>query len=173
MKLKTHDGHEVDSQTHRLIIAFDVLEQFTVYTGPLFRRPVLEWNWKNGKRFPYVNLVFLGYEIQFGWVFDEIPGRPTLETLVGQDPDGNDLDGWCCPSAQDTEGQQHKMGCHVRRRRPIGGSPLPKPMPKRLVCGFIPPTPGYAPCTRDKGHSGPCAHDFIRRPGMYPKRAWF
>ncbi len=26
-------------------------------------------------------------------------------------------------------------------------------------CGFIPSTPGYAPCTRAKGHDGPCAHD--------------
>jgi hypothetical protein len=26
-------------------------------------------------------------------------------------------------------------------------------------CGFVPPTPGYAPCTRAKGHDGPCAHD--------------
>lgn len=26
------------------------------------------------------------------------------------------------------------------------------------VCGFIPPTPGYAACTREKGHTGPCAH---------------
>jgi hypothetical protein len=26
------------------------------------------------------------------------------------------------------------------------------------VCGFVPPTPGYAPCTRQKGHEGPCAH---------------
>lgn len=25
-------------------------------------------------------------------------------------------------------------------------------------CGFVPPTPGFAPCTRDKGHDGPCAH---------------
>lgn len=25
-------------------------------------------------------------------------------------------------------------------------------------CGFTPPTPGYAPCTRNKGHDGPCAH---------------
>lgn len=25
-------------------------------------------------------------------------------------------------------------------------------------CGFVPPTPGYAPCTREKGHGGPCAH---------------
>ena len=23
-------------------------------------------------------------------------------------------------------------------------------------CGFVPPT--YAPCTRNKGHEGPCAH---------------
>jgi hypothetical protein len=26
------------------------------------------------------------------------------------------------------------------------------------VCGFVPPTPGYAACTRAKGHDGPCAH---------------
>jgi hypothetical protein len=26
-------------------------------------------------------------------------------------------------------------------------------------CGFVAPTPGYAPCTREKGHDGPCAHD--------------
>ncbi len=25
-------------------------------------------------------------------------------------------------------------------------------------CGFTPSTPGYLPCTRLKGHSGPCAH---------------
>lgn len=27
------------------------------------------------------------------------------------------------------------------------------------VCGFVPPTPGYAACTRSKGHDGPCAHE--------------
>lgn len=27
-------------------------------------------------------------------------------------------------------------------------------------CGFVPPTPGYAPCTRLDGHDGPCAHPF-------------
>ncbi len=27
-------------------------------------------------------------------------------------------------------------------------------------CGRLPPTPGYAGCTRDKGHEGPCAHPF-------------
>jgi hypothetical protein len=30
----------------------------------------------------------------------------------------------------------------------------------RAVCGFVPPTPGYAPCTREDGHDGPCAHPF-------------
>lgn len=33
-------------------------------------------------------------------------------------------------------------------------------LPKFGVCGFIPPTPGYDGCTRDKGHTGPCAHEF-------------
>jgi hypothetical protein len=32
------------------------------------------------------------------------------------------------------------------------------PAPAR--CGFVPPYPGYAGCTRDKGHSGPCAHPY-------------
>jgi hypothetical protein len=27
-----------------------------------------------------------------------------------------------------------------------------------IPCGFVPPTPGYAACTRNKGHDGPCAH---------------
>jgi hypothetical protein len=36
---------------------------------------------------------------------------------------------------------------------------LPHPLPR---CGSIPPTPGYAACTRTKGHDGPCAHDFLR-----------
>jgi hypothetical protein len=31
-------------------------------------------------------------------------------------------------------------------------------------CGFIPPTPCYAPCTREWGHSGPCAHPFAEPP---------
>lgn len=37
-------------------------------------------------------------------------------------------------------------------------------------CNFTPPTPGYAPCQRLKGHEGPCAHDagdysgYIERP---------
>lgn len=26
-------------------------------------------------------------------------------------------------------------------------------------CLFVPPTPGYAPCSREKGHDGPCAHE--------------
>lgn len=26
------------------------------------------------------------------------------------------------------------------------------------ACGFVSPTPGYAPCTRETGHTGPCAH---------------
>ena len=29
---------------------------------------------------------------------------------------------------------------------------------KSRSCGFIPPTPGYAPCTRSACHDGPCAH---------------
>lgn len=34
-------------------------------------------------------------------------------------------------------------------------------MPPSDRCGFIPPGHrGYAPCTRDKGHEGPCAHPF-------------
>ncbi len=28
----------------------------------------------------------------------------------------------------------------------------------REICAFVPPTPGYMPCTRDASHSGPCAH---------------
>lgn len=28
-------------------------------------------------------------------------------------------------------------------------------------CGFVPPTPGYAGCTRSFGHDGPCAHHYI------------
>jgi hypothetical protein len=28
-------------------------------------------------------------------------------------------------------------------------------------CGFVPPTPGYAPCTREADHDGPCAHSLI------------
>lgn len=34
------------------------------------------------------------------------------------------------------------------------------------TCGFVPPTPGYAPCTRPRvrsgaiGHDGPCPHRF-------------
>jgi hypothetical protein len=27
-------------------------------------------------------------------------------------------------------------------------------------CNFIPPTAGYAPCSREKGHDGPCAHEY-------------
>jgi hypothetical protein len=30
-------------------------------------------------------------------------------------------------------------------------------------CGFVPPTRGYAACTRLKGHPGPCAHDLDKR----------
>lgn len=26
-------------------------------------------------------------------------------------------------------------------------------------CFRVPPTVGYAPCTREKGHDGPCAHE--------------
>ena len=29
-------------------------------------------------------------------------------------------------------------------------------------CGFVPPTRGYAPCTRAAGHSGPCAHSLAQ-----------
>lgn len=32
--------------------------------------------------------------------------------------------------------------------------------PLTVSCGFVPPTPGYAPCTRPAGHDGPCAHSF-------------
>jgi hypothetical protein len=32
------------------------------------------------------------------------------------------------------------------------------PAPAR--CGFVPDYPGYAGCTREKGHSGPCAHPY-------------
>jgi hypothetical protein len=38
--------------------------------------------------------------------------------------------------------------------------PANRPIVKvpRARCGFVPPTPGYAPCTREAGHAGPCAH---------------
>lgn len=42
------------------------------------------------------------------------------------------------------------------------------------LCGFVPPTPGYAPCTRPReregeiGHEGPCAHPLLE---PYPRRA--
>jgi len=36
---------------------------------------------------------------------------------------------------------------------------------KAATCGFVPPTPGYAPCTRAKGHEGPCAHPLAKIPG--------
>ena len=29
-------------------------------------------------------------------------------------------------------------------------------------CGFVPPTTDYAGCTREKGHTGPCAHEFVQ-----------
>lgn len=127
MQLKTHDGLEVDPQTHRLIIAFDILrdratmkemsklsseecnEIISDPMGYLFSRPVVEWNWKNGRRFPYVNLVFLGYEIQFGWVFDEIP-------VPGRDVKPPRL---------------VHSNCYMPTM--MGGSPLPKPEPKPLV----------------------------------------
>src|ERR1035437_3885703 len=32
-------------------------------------------------------------------------------------------------------------------------------------CGFVPPTPGYAPCTRERGHGGPCAHELATPAG--------
>ena len=35
---------------------------------------------------------------------------------------------------------------------------LPKYRGAYRLCGFVPPTPGYAGCTRAKNHSGPCAH---------------
>jgi hypothetical protein len=28
------------------------------------------------------------------------------------------------------------------------------------LCGFVPPTPGYAPCPQEKGHEGPCSHHY-------------
>lgn len=31
-----------------------------------------------------------------------------------------------------------------------------------IRCGLVPPTPGYAGCTRDKGHNGPCAHALLK-----------
>lgn len=31
-------------------------------------------------------------------------------------------------------------------------------------CGFVPPTPGYAPCTRPKHADGPCAHPRLALP---------
>jgi hypothetical protein len=42
--------------------------------------------------------------------------------------------------------------------------PSPEPEPAIESCGFIPPTPGYAPCTRQKGHDGPCAHPLAPKP---------
>jgi hypothetical protein len=29
-------------------------------------------------------------------------------------------------------------------------------------CGFVPPTPGYAPCTREPHSDGPCAHPLLK-----------
>jgi hypothetical protein len=33
---------------------------------------------------------------------------------------------------------------------------------RNAICGFVPPTPGYAACTRQAGHTGPCAHKFAK-----------
>lgn len=43
------------------------------------------------------------------------------------------------------------------------------------LCGFVPPTPGYAPCTRPRdrdgeiGHEGPCAHPLAPAPSLFAR----
>jgi hypothetical protein len=40
-------------------------------------------------------------------------------------------------------------------------TPISHNEPLRKTCGFVPPTPGYAPCTREPHSSGPCAHPLL------------
>jgi hypothetical protein len=44
---------------------------------------------------------------------------------------------------------------------PTGGSAAQPPERTRQSCGITPLSPGYAPCTREPGHDGPCAHHLI------------
>lgn len=49
----------------------------------------------------------------------------------------------------------------TRKIEASGCKPLNEPIvlwEETGTCGFVPPTPGYAPCTRAGGHEGPCAH---------------
>jgi hypothetical protein len=63
----------------------------------------------------------------------------------------------------------------LRWRSRKDGSECPASLKKWLIgdwqadyipCGFKPPTPGYAACTREKGHTGPCAHPLESLPGQ-------
>lgn len=45
---------------------------------------------------------------------------------------------------------------------------MSKPVTPSASCAFVPPTPGYAPCTRRAGHPGPCAHPLTVDPAREP-----
>jgi hypothetical protein len=51
-------------------------------------------------------------------------------------------------------------------------TPISHNEPLRKNCGFVPPTPGYAPCTREPHSSGPCAHPLLK-PKAQPRSALY
>lgn len=87
---------------------------------------------------------------------------------VGVDPASIDWD----PAETDEETIGHICG-QVRDKIVWRMRELVRPQVMQTErCGFVPPTPGYAPCTRDKGHNGPCAHPLSLAPGsMIPCEA--
>jgi hypothetical protein len=53
----------------------------------------------------------------------------------GGEPEYDHLKGWCCPLAQDTDGEEHKMSCDVRLKKP-NDKPAAKPGSRACqICG--------------------------------------
>jgi calcineurin-like phosphoesterase family protein len=68
--------------------------------------------------------------------------------------------GACKPAGRPVPGTgvDHRAPNLSLEQEEFYNSPLGVPYTPR--CAFIPPVPGYDGCTRDKGHEGPCAHEY-------------
>lgn len=51
----------------------------------------------------------------------------------------------------------------AKNTRTAQGQTIPQPQPVSR-CGHTPDNTDYAPCRRDAGHGGPCAHDYVNGP---------
>lgn len=52
-------------------------------------------------------------------------------------------------------------------------TPISHNVELRKTCGFVPPTQGYAPCTREPHSEGPCAHPLLKQDAHFLESRMF